>query len=64
MIEVNSMMKQCPLPGPAPDGLQWLQRPGQRGGARRAEEGAAGVRSLEQKRRLLSGLQRAGRAHP
>lgn len=44
-------------PGPAPHRVQWIQRSGQRRGPRRSQEGAAGVRPVEQTRRILSGVQ-------
>ena len=38
--------------------MQWFLRPGGRGGPRGAQEGAAGLRPLEQVRGLLPGVQR------
>lgn len=51
-------------PGPAQDWLQFILRPGGGAGQSGAEEGAAGVRTLEQDRGLLPRLQRTGRPHP
>lgn len=50
--------------GPAQDGLQFLQRPGGGAGPGGAEAGAAGLRPLEQERRLLPRIQRAGCSDP
>lgn len=51
-------------PGSAQDGLQFLLRPGAGAGPGGAEEGAAGLRPLEQDGGLLPRVQRAGRSHP
>ena len=50
-------------PGPAQDGLQFVLRAGGGAGPGGAEEGAAGLRPLEQKCGLLPGIQRTGCAH-
>lgn len=80
MVTVRQVSSSCPptlqsvasipildpfwCPGPAQDWLQFLLRPGGGAGQSGAEEGAAGVRPLEQDRGLLPRVQRTGRAHP